>query len=115
MRTYENVLNELRANGINKAYESEFYIYTGGKLEPFFNGFFTWTQGILDSPDILAIVNPARVIFANDDEINAGAYVDSGFYIVEINKGTILEIQRLLVNFDKLFMDPEFERIGSFR
>lgn len=92
MRTYTDVINELKANGINSGLRGEFYEYEDFPMDAFFEMFFLFCQELLDRNDLNVPIKPARIYYNTNVDPNAVAYKDKGFYLIEFYKGLILQL-----------------------
>jgi len=112
MRSYQDVLKELRAAGINGV-EGIPYDYVGFPNEELFEMFFNFCQEYLDRTDHPFNINPARMYYSTATDINACAYKQNGLFLVEINKGTIFKLLWFFTDKSAAFQDHTFEQYNE--
>ncbi|OQP50272.1 hypothetical protein A4H97_00030 [Niastella yeongjuensis] len=113
MKTYFQVIEELQKSNITPR-KGDFHEFEGLRLEDEFAQFIDSAQEFLSRDDLDFDISPARVYYTNIRDINACAYTENGYNLIEIWMGSIIHIYDMYTSKEPRFDDPAFQFYGTF-
>ncbi len=102
MRLYKDVTAELAEENIT-AVGGEMFDFSSHSLRNDYQSFFEFCQKYLDRKDQGFDFKNARIFYSDNRDENAAAYLEKDYYIVEIFKGTIEELDDFFRGKNELF------------
>jgi hypothetical protein len=102
MRFYKDVFNELKEGNITGV-GGDMYDFSTHALRNDYQSFFEFCQKYLDRKDQGFDFKKARIFYSDNSDENAAAYLEQDYYIVEIFKGTIEELDDFFRGKNELF------------
>lgn len=113
MKTYPEVLKELKEANIRPLDGTEFYDFTDLPYEKLFIKFFEFGQTYLERNDLGFKISPALLYFNTSTAINAAARPINNYKLIEIYKGAIIGMYKIFDSFKVFFTNDKFSQLNN--